>query len=146
MSFDCGQSDRGSYVGVAATNVDVDVGSDVVCVAFELRIVSISDRWNVCDPSTMGVGFRTHFTSFMFVGVTLLSCMFLPPTAPPTTAPTITRAITAATIKNVFTFIPKMMRGGRLSLTKACLPVYRIVLAASYAGASLTTGNLSLTG
>ena len=51
------------------------------------------------------------------------SFMFFPPTAPPTAAPITTNAITSATIKNVRTFIPKIIRGGRLSLVKACLPL-----------------------
>lgn len=41
----------------------------------------------------------------------------LPPTAPPTAAPTIIKPMTNETIRNVLTFMPKIMRGGRLSLT-----------------------------
>lgn len=42
------------------------------------------------------------------------SRILFPPTAPPTAAPTMMRAKISATTRNVRTFIPKMMRGGRL--------------------------------
>ena len=44
-------------------------------------------------------------------------CRFFPPTAPPTAAPTMTNTMIVATTRNVFTFMPKMMRGGRLSFS-----------------------------
>ena len=64
---------------------------------------------------------RTHFISAMPSFDSLFRTL-LPPTAPPTAAPTTTNTITVATTKNVFSFIPNNILGGRLSLTKACLP------------------------
>ena len=104
MPLLAGQSERGEYVGVGAEKVvAVVAGFVVVDVAAEDDAVGFMSEYVPSDEPA--------------------SCMFFPPTAPPTAAPTITNAMIAATTRNVLTFMPKIIRGGVLSFSYACLPV-----------------------
>lgn len=60
----------------------------------------------------------------MALDIAALEWICRPPTAPPTAAPITINDIIAATNRKVRTFMPKMIRGGPVSLSSsdACLP------------------------
>ena len=114
LSSDDEQSASGLYVGCGAEYVvagDGDGSGELDEVVLLLYVMSVyalacvakghSAYPPVISPYVDSVGCWPE-------------CRFLPPTAPPTAAPTMTSIITVATTKNVFTFMPNIMRGGLL--------------------------------